>query len=90
VYKQDNDAELEIKTNCAMLERVIGAVESLSPNFCFLAWPSGTLVKGSNFTHFFFSLILYQGYGIYKPGGGPFKAPYKVVSLRHRQTFQQS
>ncbi|KAJ6601319.1 hypothetical protein DFH09DRAFT_969944 [Mycena vulgaris] len=60
VYKQDDDAEVEIKTNCGMLERVIGAVEALSPNFRFLAWPSGTL-----------------GYGIYKPGGGPFKAPYK-------------
>ncbi|KAJ7124438.1 hypothetical protein C8R44DRAFT_703904 [Mycena epipterygia] len=60
VYKQDDDAELEIKTNCGMLERVLGAVESLSPNFRFLVWPSGTL-----------------GYGIYKPGGGPFKAPYK-------------
>ncbi|KAJ7799677.1 hypothetical protein B0H14DRAFT_2902418 [Mycena olivaceomarginata] len=53
VYKQDNDAEEEIK-------RVLGAVESLCPNFRFLAWPSGTL-----------------GYGIYKPGGGPFKPPYK-------------
>ncbi|KAJ7661383.1 hypothetical protein DFH06DRAFT_1281487 [Mycena polygramma] len=60
VYKQDNDPELEIKTNCGMLERVIGAVESLSPNFRFLAWPSGTM-----------------GYGIYKPGGGPWKAPFK-------------
>ncbi|KAJ7683852.1 hypothetical protein B0H17DRAFT_985650 [Mycena rosella] len=60
VYKQDDDAEVEIKTNCGMLERVIGAVESLSPNFRFLAWISGTLA-----------------YGIYKPGGGPFKAPYK-------------
>ncbi|KAJ7848921.1 hypothetical protein B0H14DRAFT_3867041 [Mycena olivaceomarginata] len=60
VYKQDNDAEEEIKVNCGMLERVLGAVESLCPNFRFLAWPSGTL-----------------GYGIYKPGGGPFKPPYK-------------
>ncbi|KAJ7166092.1 hypothetical protein C8R46DRAFT_1097055 [Mycena filopes] len=60
VYKQVDDAELEIKTNCGMLERVLGAVESLSPNFRFLVWPSGTL-----------------GYGIYKPGGGPFQAPYK-------------
>ncbi|KAJ7499912.1 hypothetical protein FB451DRAFT_1074226 [Mycena latifolia] len=60
VYKQDDDADVEIKTNCGMLERVLGAVEALSPNFRFLAWASGTL-----------------GYGIYKPGGGPFKAPYK-------------
>lgn len=44
VYKQDNDAEEEIKVNCGMLERVLGAVESLCPNFRFLAWPSGTLV----------------------------------------------
>ncbi|KAJ6473122.1 hypothetical protein C8R45DRAFT_1012304 [Mycena sanguinolenta] len=60
VYMQNNDPELEIETNCGMLKRVIGAVESLCPNFRFLAWPSGTL-----------------GYGIYKPGGGPFKPPYK-------------
>ncbi|KAJ7476834.1 hypothetical protein B0H11DRAFT_2030862 [Mycena galericulata] len=60
VYKQDDDAEVEITTNCGMLERVLGAVEALAPGFRFLAWPSGTL-----------------GYGIYKPGGGPFKAPYK-------------
>ncbi|KAJ6544364.1 hypothetical protein B0H19DRAFT_1212553 [Mycena capillaripes] len=59
-YKQDNDPQLEIKTNCRMLEHVVGAVESLSPNFRFLAWPSGTM-----------------GYGIYKPGGGPYKPPYK-------------
>ncbi|KAK7053691.1 Sirq protein [Favolaschia claudopus] len=60
VYKQDNDADEEIKVNCGMLERVVGAVESLCPKFSFLVWPSGTL-----------------GYGIYKPGGGPFKPPYK-------------
>ncbi|KAF8169036.1 hypothetical protein K438DRAFT_1909566 [Mycena galopus ATCC 62051] len=60
VYMQNDDPEVEIKNNCAMLERVLGAVESLCPNFRFLAWPSGTL-----------------GYGIYKPGGGPFKPPYK-------------
>ncbi|KAJ7165689.1 hypothetical protein C8R43DRAFT_987308 [Mycena crocata] len=59
-YKQDNDAALEIKTNAAMLERVVSAVEFLSPKFRFLAWPSGTMA-----------------YGIYRPGGGPFKAPYK-------------
>ncbi|KAJ7075746.1 hypothetical protein B0H15DRAFT_866034 [Mycena belliarum] len=60
VYKQDDDVELEIKTNRGMLERVVGAMEALAPNFRFLAWPSGSM-----------------GYGIYKPGGGPFKAPYK-------------
>ncbi|KAJ7618488.1 hypothetical protein FB45DRAFT_168411 [Roridomyces roridus] len=60
VYRQHDDPLLEIEINCGMLERVVGAVEALAPNFCFLAWPSGTL-----------------GYGIYKPGGGPFSAPYK-------------
>ncbi|KAJ7775665.1 hypothetical protein DFH07DRAFT_87802 [Mycena maculata] len=65
VYKHEDDAQVEINTNCGMLERVIGAVESLAPNFCFLAWPSGTLA-----------------YGIYKPGGGPFTAPYKEIMGR--------
>ncbi|KAF7354594.1 Sirq protein [Mycena sanguinolenta] len=60
VYMQNNDPRLEIETNCGMLERVVGAIEPLCPNFRFLAWASGTL-----------------GYGISKPGGGPFKPPYK-------------
>ncbi|KAJ6520683.1 hypothetical protein DFH09DRAFT_998004 [Mycena vulgaris] len=60
-FNSDDDAEVQIKTNCGMLERVIGAIESLSPNFCFLCWPSGTLGY----------------YGGYIPGGGPFKAPYQ-------------
>ncbi|KAJ7733330.1 hypothetical protein B0H16DRAFT_1426787 [Mycena metata] len=59
-YKQDDDAEAEIRINCGMLDRVLGALESLSPNLRFLVWCSGTLA-----------------YGIYKPGGGPFKPPYK-------------
>ncbi|KAI9844854.1 MAG: hypothetical protein M1830_007580, partial [Pleopsidium flavum] len=41
-YKQDEDADVEVKTNREMIQRAIGALNSLSPNLTFVAFPGGT------------------------------------------------
>lgn len=44
-YKQDDDGDAEVKVNRDMFRRAIGALNSLSPDLTFVAFPSGTKVK---------------------------------------------
>lgn len=44
-YKQEQEMDLETKVNREMIERAIGALDALSPNLKFVAFPSGTRVS---------------------------------------------
>ena len=44
-YKQEQEMDVETKVNRDMIERAIGALNLLSPNLKFVAFPSGTRVS---------------------------------------------
>lgn len=46
-YKQEQEPDVETKVNRDMIERAIGALDVLSPNLKFVAFPSGTRVSFS-------------------------------------------
>lgn len=39
------DSDIEVKANCEMFKRAIGALGRLSPNLKFVVFPSGTKVS---------------------------------------------
>ncbi|TFK47055.1 hypothetical protein OE88DRAFT_1739080 [Heliocybe sulcata] len=95
-YRQDDDHQLEIKTNCGMLERLVDTLNLVSTKFKFLAWPSGTMASPS-ITLSETELTSLQGYGIYHKGGllkaplvetmDPLPEPYRSGTWYY--TFQQ-
>ena len=44
-YKPNSNPSMEVIVNCKMLERAIGALDHLSPNLKFVAFPSGSMVN---------------------------------------------